>query len=81
MATMYRASPPSGFIATLFGGRYPLFRRPADIVLLAFGLLKVWADRARQRRELAALNERDLEDIGLTRLEARHEAAKPFWQA
>ncbi len=38
-----------------------------------------WASRARQRRDLAALDSHLLGDIGLTESQARREAAKPFW--
>lgn len=38
-----------------------------------------WAARARQRRDLAALDAQLLRDIGVTPGEARREAAKPFW--
>jgi uncharacterized protein YjiS (DUF1127 family) len=34
---------------------------------------------ARQRRELAELDDRMLHDIGITRFEARQEAARGFW--
>lgn len=40
-----------------------------------------WLQRARQRRQLAGLDDRQLGDIGVSRTEARCEAAKPFWQA
>jgi uncharacterized protein YjiS (DUF1127 family) len=35
---------------------------------------------SRSRRELADLTDEQLEDIGLTRKEARLEAEKPFWE-
>lgn len=37
--------------------------------------------RRRSRRMLARLDDRMLRDIGVSRNEARIEAAKPFWQA
>ena len=43
-------------------------------------LLATWSARHRQRRQLVDLDERLLADIGLTRVEAEAEAAKPFWQ-
>lgn len=46
----------------------------------AIGTLLTWQDRARQRAALAALDDRLLEDIGLSRAQARAEADKPFWQ-
>lgn len=43
-------------------------------------LIAVWHARARQRRDLAELEPRLLRDIGLSRIDAILEAAKPFWQ-
>ena len=40
-----------------------------------------WMDRATQRRQLAAMDMRQLKDIGLTRDQAEAEADKPFWIA
>jgi uncharacterized protein YjiS (DUF1127 family) len=37
-------------------------------------------ERSRQRRALAALDDRLLRDIELTRDEARRECASPFWK-
>ena len=42
--------------------------------------LEVWIDRVRQRRQLATLDDRMLKDIGITRIEANREIAKPFWR-
>jgi len=46
----------------------------------ALGTLLTWQQRTRERAALAALDDRLLEDIGLTRAQARAEADKPFWQ-
>ena len=40
-----------------------------------------WRQRVRSRRELMMLSERDLSDMGLTRLDAFNETCKPFWEA
>ena len=40
-----------------------------------------WRRRLRDRRELAAMSDRSLRDIGLTRYDADWEARKPFWRA
>jgi uncharacterized protein YjiS (DUF1127 family) len=40
-----------------------------------------WRQRARSRREIMTLSERDLSDMGLTRLDAFNETCKPFWEA
>jgi uncharacterized protein YjiS (DUF1127 family) len=45
-------------------------------------LIAVWAERNRQRRALAEMVELSphlLADIGVSRAQARKEAAKPFW--
>lgn len=44
-------------------------------------MLKTMSDRSHQRRGLAALDDRQLRDIGCSRAQARAEAAKPFWRA
>jgi uncharacterized protein YjiS (DUF1127 family) len=54
--------------------------------LLAFAtrcldLLLTWQRRATERATLAAMNERELRDIGLARNEVLVEADKPFWRA
>lgn len=41
----------------------------------------LWLRRARTRRRLAELTDRDLRDIGLDRAAAIREAGKPFWMA
>jgi uncharacterized protein YjiS (DUF1127 family) len=43
--------------------------------------LFVWLERARQRRELLGLNDRDLRDFGANRYDAVSEGSKPFWRS
>ncbi len=43
-------------------------------------LLLVWQDRERQRRHLRGVDDRMLKDMGLSRADVAHEAAKPFWR-
>lgn len=45
----------------------------------ATALLRLWKERIGQRHALAMLNERDLRDIGVTRVEVMREVSKPFW--
>lgn len=44
-------------------------------------LLIEWRQRARSRLELMTLDDRELWDMGLTRMDANNEADKPFWKA
>ncbi len=44
------------------------------------GLVARWIRRRRQRRHLATLEDRLLQDIGITAEQARREIAKPFWR-
>ena len=46
----------------------------------AIELLLVWQQRSRDRRQLEALNDHMLRDIGLTRADVFAEASKPFWR-
>jgi uncharacterized protein YjiS (DUF1127 family) len=39
-----------------------------------------WCHRVRSRYELESLSERDLADMGMTRIDAFNEIQKPFWQ-
>lgn len=52
--------------------------RPAQSLLSRFFQARAVA---RQRKALAALDDTILEDIGLTRIEADREAARPAWDA
>lgn len=42
--------------------------------------LAFWMERSRQRRRLGRLDERLLQDIGITREQAFNESRKWFWQ-
>jgi uncharacterized protein YjiS (DUF1127 family) len=46
----------------------------------AAAVIWTWRGRARMRHQLAMLDDRLLRDIGITRLQARSEAEKPFWR-
>lgn len=57
-------------------------RRPLLIhaVCKAARLIVLWIERVRQRRSLAALTDRELHDVGLSRYDAVYESRKPFWR-
>ena len=56
-------------------------RGPRDAIWRVVETLLCWRERVAQRRALAALDDRLLSDIGVTRSEALAEADKPFWRA
>lgn len=43
--------------------------------------LQSWSNREFERDFLCTLNDKQLQDMGLTAQQAREEAAKPFWKA
>ena len=44
------------------------------------GTINLWHRRSNDRRQLAMMNERLLNDIGLSRIDLDREIAKYFWQ-
>ena len=59
--------------------RYAIGRDPLGARAL-LDMLLTWRDRARQRMELARLDDRLLRDIGVPRADAARELGKPFWR-
>lgn len=59
-------------------------RSPKEIVLALMHrtarTVAVWRQRSAMREDLFCLDERMLQDIGLTRQQALAEARKPFWR-
>jgi uncharacterized protein YjiS (DUF1127 family) len=43
--------------------------------------VQIWRARARFRRELAALSERELQDMGTCWSSIANEISKPFWRS
>jgi uncharacterized protein YjiS (DUF1127 family) len=57
-------------------------RRKAAAALIVTPLLdrlSIWFERARQRRQLYALDDHVLKDIGLSRADVEFETRKHFW--
>ena len=64
------------------GVRLPDIRQKAySDATSMFDLAKRFYQRAVQRRRLAAMDDRMLQDIGISRVDALREATKPFWRA
>ena len=61
-------------------GRPAATRRIQAALVGIVGLVREWRRRARSRAELAALDDRTLRDIGLTRVDLCREIDKPFWR-
>ena len=55
-------------------------RMPKAWFMLAVDVLRVWRLRARDRAQLALLDERMLRDIGISRSDILTEINKPFWR-
>ena len=53
--------------------------RMGRLLTMACGLVSVWLERRRQRRQLETLSEAMLKDIGVSRTDVWRETRKPFW--
>ncbi len=71
------------YVATHHGTHLPtVLPRSTQGGLHVWGsVIRMWLERSRQRRALAALDDRLLRDVGVTSAQARREAGKPFWSA
>jgi uncharacterized protein YjiS (DUF1127 family) len=58
----------------------PALAALGDATAWAGATLREWRRRSRERAELAALDDRTLRDIGLTRGDANYLSSKPFWR-
>ena len=59
----------------------PSLPRPAGVLVRIADALVAWERRARERRTLGEMSEHMLKDLGISRVDARREAAKPFWRS
>lgn len=57
-----------------------LYSAARDMFLRASQTLRTWYERRKQRRWLFRLDDRLLRDIGIDKVTAMQEAAKPFWR-
>ena len=53
---------------------------PLEAIVAAVLRLLVWQERGRQRKHLSELDDRMLEDIGLSRADVHNEITKPIWR-
>jgi uncharacterized protein YjiS (DUF1127 family) len=54
--------------------------RSRNLAFACVRLIAIWMARARERRDLATLDDRMLRDIGITRIDVLRECRKPFWR-
>ncbi len=52
-----------------------------SLLVRAIDSLAEWRSRARERRQLSALSDAMLKDIGVSRADASAEFEKPFWRS
>jgi uncharacterized protein YjiS (DUF1127 family) len=57
-----------------------LLKGALERVRCALDTVLTWQERERQRRQLMALDDRLLADLGMTRADAVGEYRKPFWR-
>lgn len=62
-------------------GALPPIGGDGGVLALGIEQLRLWRERAAQRRRLKNLDEHRLADLGLTRAEVQAEIRKPFWRA
>ena len=60
--------------------RASILRRLSAGAIGLFDTLLEWQGRERQRRQLMALDDRLLRDMGISRADVDLEASKPFWK-
>ncbi len=59
---------------------HSLGHRLSQAAQRAFATVQVWHRRIRERDELARLDDRILQDIGISRADALYLGGKPFWK-
>lgn len=81
MHTINTATPPRPGMPAPAATSLRIAARSVLAVLSAvFEILMNWHEKARQRRQLLALSDDMLKDIGISRADASYEGSKPFWR-
>lgn len=57
-----------------------LFDRWRRVLTVIAATVSVWLERSRSRRALAAFDDHQLRDIGISRADAWRESSKRFWR-
>ena len=77
---MIRLQYSSEVVGQAVAARPASYSQRRRVMQLVGRVIATWMGRSRQRRALANLDDRLLEDIGITRSAAAREGAKPFWR-
>ena len=81
MHTIDTATPPRpGMSAPAATSLRIAARSVLAILSSVFEILMTWQEKSRQRRQLLALGDDMLKDIGISRADAHYEGSKPFWR-
>lgn len=57
----------------------PIYRNPLAAAPLLVRLIGLWLGRWHQRQDLRELDQRMLNDVGISRAQRNHELGRPFW--
>ena len=60
--------------------RTPVAHHRTDLLAQIGRTIALWRERRRDRRGFAVLNDRDLQDLQVSRWELERELSKPFWR-
>lgn len=77
IATRHQRSGALAALGGSFSGYGGAIRRAS---VRTADMLLAWLERTRQRRLLVTLDDRMLDDIGLSRSDVLRESDKPFWR-
>ena len=58
----------------------PLHSTMPSLPVRFWETVRIWRQRARDRRSLAELSDYELHDVGITPADRFHEVSKPFWR-
>lgn len=70
MSISFKSAPTVSLAPSMEASRFAQFRE----------VFSLWIQRARERAELSTCDDRELQDMGVTRATALAEIRKPFWR-
>ena len=70
MSLSFKSAPAVSLVPSIEASRLAQFRE----------VFSLWVQRTRERAELAQCDDRDLQDMGVSRATALSEIRKPFWR-